>query len=313
MIGRRRRAVAAEEPIDLEVGGRHVRITHPGRVIWPATGTTKRELVDYLLAVAPVLLPHLRRRATMLWRFPEGVDGPGWFQAQCRGRPPWVDTFDVTARTGETLRYCVIEEPATLAWLANLGTIEFHPHAWHIDRPMVPTHIVFDLDPGPPAGLREAADAALLVAHRLRTAGLTPIVKTSGSLGLHVAALLDQRETFSRAKAFARQLAEELATSSAGLVIARSQRTARAGRVYLDWIQNDRNRQLVAPYSPRATGVPRVSTPLTWAEVEGAARGEVGGLRPTFGEVLARIESLGDVWTAAEPGSGRLSSPAIDR
>jgi bifunctional non-homologous end joining protein LigD len=292
--------------MDLDIDGRHVRITHPGRVIWPGTGTRKRDLVDYLLAVAPALLPHLRRRATMLWRFPEGVDGPGWFQAQCRGRPPWVETFDVVGRRGETLRYCVIEEPATLAWLANLGTIEFHPHGWYIDRPTIPDHVVFDLDPGPPAGLREAADAALTIADRLRTAGLVPIVKTSGSLGLHVAAPLDESETFSRAKAFARQLAEELATGSAGLVIARSERNARAGRVYLDWIQNDRNRQLVAPYSPRATDVPQVSTPLTWPEIESAARGEVAALRPTFAQVLMRVEKLGDVWTATDPRRGRL-------
>jgi bifunctional non-homologous end joining protein LigD len=193
-----------DEPLELDIGGREVRITHPGRVLWPATGTTKRDLVEYLLAVAPAFLAHLRGRASMLWRFPEGVDGPGWFQAQCRGRPPWVNTFDVTGRRGETLRYCVIEEPATLAWLANLGTIEFHPHAWKVDRALAPDHIVFDLDPGPPAGLRAAAEVAVVIAQRLRAVGLVPVVKTSGSLGLHVAARLDENETFERAKAFGR-------------------------------------------------------------------------------------------------------------
>ncbi len=274
--------------------------------MWPTTATTKRDLIDYLLAVAPSLLPYLRRRATMVWRFPEGVDGPGWFQAQCRNRPSWVETFDVTARRGGTLRYCVIEEPATLAWLANLGTIEFHPHAWDIDRPTTPIQVVFDLDPGPPAGLTEAAAVALKVGDRLRAAGLKPIVKTSGALGLHVAARLDESETFERAKSFGRRVATELAASAGELMVARSDRSARAGRVYIDWVENDRNRQLVAPYSPRATDVPQVSTPLTWAEVESAASGDVRSLRPTFAAVLRRIETLGDVWSVSEAAGGRL-------
>src|SRR5690349_21644122 len=155
------RGVGDDASLSLEVDGRQVDITHPGRVIWPETGTTKRELLEYLLAVAPVLLPYLRGRATMLWRFPEGVDGPGWFQAQCRGRPPWVPTFDVLSRRGETLHYCLIEERATLAWLGNIGTIELHPHGWTVDRPDLATAVVFDLDPGPPAGLPETAAVAL--------------------------------------------------------------------------------------------------------------------------------------------------------
>ena len=171
-----------------EIGGREVRITHPERVVWPRTGTTKGELIDYLSAVAPVLLPHLRDRATMLWRFPEGVEGPGWFQAQCRSRPDWVPTHDVVGRRGDVLHYCVIREPATLAWLANLGTIELHPHLWRTTAPSEAASLVFDLDPGPPAGLREAAAVALDVEARLRALGMEPLVKTSGSLGLHVLA-----------------------------------------------------------------------------------------------------------------------------
>src|SRR4051795_6549678 len=219
-----------DEPIEVEADGRIVRVTHPDRVIWPTTGTTKRELVAYLVTVAPVLLRYLRRRATMLWRFPEGVDGPGWFQAQCRSRPPWVETFDVTGKRGDLLRYCVIDEPATLVWLANLGTIELHPHGWTVDRPDVPTHIVFDLDPGAPAGLREAAGVALTIADHLRTVGLDPVVKTSGALGLHVAAAIDD-STFEEAKAFSRDVAEALVAAEPDKVVARRDRQSRAGRV----------------------------------------------------------------------------------
>lgn len=280
----------------VSVGGREVRVSHPDRVIWPMTGTTKRQLIDYLIAVAPALLPHLRDRATMLWRFPEGVDGPGWFQAQCRGRPDWVTTHDIVGRRGETLRYCVIEEPATLVWLANLGTLEFHPHLWRTREPSRPSFLVVDLDPGQLVGLREAASVAVLARDRLVDAGLDPRVKTSGSLGLHVVAPMGAGASFDGAKQYARTLAEELAAERADLVVARSGRAARIGRVYVDWIQNDRSRQLVAPYSPRATPIPGVSTPLTWDEVEAAAGGDVGACRPSFSGMLRRLDALGDLW-----------------
>jgi len=296
----------ANGPIRLDVGTRTVRVTHPERVIWPITGTTKRELIDYLIAISPVLVAHVRRRPTMLWRFPEGVDGPGWFQAQCRGRPPWVETMDVTGRRGDILRYCVIDEPATLAWLANIGTVELHPHGWTVERPDTPTHVVFDLDPGPPAGIREAAGVALTIAERLRNVGLEPVVKTSGGRGLHVAAPLDPDETFGRSKAFGRALAEELASEAPDRIVAQSERSSRAGRVFIDWLENDRNRQLVAAYSPRATQIPQVSTPLLWDEVEAAAAGHVRTVRQGFVGVLDRVGHFGDIWTGTGRPAGRL-------
>jgi bifunctional non-homologous end joining protein LigD len=297
---------AAEGGNVREIDGRSVRVTHPERVVWPLTGTTKGDLIDYLLAVAPVLLPHLRDRATMLWRFPEGVEGPGWFQAQCRSRPAWVPTHEVTGRRGEVLRYCVIQEPATLVWLANLGTIEFHPHLWLTSAPPEPAPLVFDLDPGPPAGLADAASVALAVERRVRDAGLEPLVKTSGSLGLHVVAPLAPGATFGATKAFARHVAEELAVESPDRVVARSGRAERQGRVYIDWVQNDRNRQLVAPYSPRATPLPGVSLPLTWDEVRRAAAGDLGDLRPDLLGTLRRLGAVGDLWEVGRTRAGHL-------
>ena len=299
--------------VDLELDGRTVRITHPRRVIWPATGTEKLTLVEYLVEIAPVMLPYLRHRPTMLWRFPEGVDGPGWFQAQCRSRPPWVATHDIVGRRGDLLRYCVIDEPATLAWLANLGTIELHPHGWTVDRPDEPSALVIDLDPGPPAGVREAAVAARLAADRLRSAGLQPVVKTSGRSGLHVAAALGPGERFDRVKAMGRSLADELAEARPDLLIARNDRADRAGRVYVDWIQNDRNRQLIAPYSPRATPIPTVSMPLTWDEVDAAADGHVSALRPSFRSMLRRVERIGDLWLGGTEARGPVSSLPLER
>lgn len=285
-----------DPPLEVDAGGRSITISHPHRVVWPMTGTTKLDLVEYLLAIAPALLRHVENRATMVWRFPEGIDGPGWFQAQCRSRPSWVRTHDIFDRRGDTLRYCVIEEPATLAWLVNLGTIELHPHGWTIDRPAEPTAVVFDLDPGPPAGLVECAIVARRVADVLRADGLEPVVKTSGSLGLHVAAGLLPGDSFERAKAYTREVAERLARETPGLVIARSDRPARAGRVFVDWIQNNRNRQLVAPYSPRATPIPGVSTPLMWGEVTAIAEGNALVGRPSFATVRERVNRIGDLW-----------------
>ena len=292
-----RTAIAADDAVVLSIGGREVRVSHPDRVIWPLTGTTKRELIDYLVSVAPVLLPHVRDRATMLWRFPEGVDGPGWFQAQCRGRPAWVPVHEVVGRRGATLHYCLIEEPATLVWLANLGTLEFHPHLWRTQEPSTPSFLVFDLDPGPPAGLAEAASIAVTIRDRLVATGLGPLVKTSGSLGLHVVAPLRAGGTFEATKQYARTVAEELAAERPDLVVARSSRAARAGRVYVDWIQNDQNRQLVAPYSPRATPIPGLSMPLTWDEVEALGEGNVARYRPSFSGMLRRLEAVGDLWS----------------
>jgi bifunctional non-homologous end joining protein LigD len=301
------------EGLDLEIDGRTIRVTHPDRIVWPLTGTTKRDLIAYFMAIAPVLLPQVSGRATMLWRFPEGVDGPGWFQAQCRSRPDWVPTYDVAGRRGETLRYCVIEERATLAWLANLGTIELHPHGWTIHRPAEPTAVVFDLDPGPPAGIPEAAAVALRVASALRTAGLDPVVKTSGSLGLHVAAALAPGDTFEHAKAFSRGLAEDLAADQPERVVAHSDRRARSNRVYIDWVQNDRNRQLVAAYSPRATAVPQVSTPLTWDEVEVAAGGDPSIRSAGLDGALDRVERVGDLWADRGRRADRAESGAAER
>jgi bifunctional non-homologous end joining protein LigD len=274
--------------------------------LWPTTRTTKRDLLAYVLAAAPVILPYLTHRPVMLWRYPEGVDQAGWFQAQCRSRPDWVPTHPVVAATGEILRYCLIEETATLAWLANLGTIELHPHGWRVERPTEPTALVLDLDPGPPAGLLACSTVALKVRERLEADGLAAVVKTSGRAGLHVVAPLVEGQTFAAAKAYARAVAEALEATLPGTVIARSGRADRAGRVYIDWIQNDANRQLVAPYSPRATPVPQVSTPLLWSEVEAAASGDAPALavlHPGFRTVLERIDRFGDLWGEATPGT----------
>ena len=301
----------ADASTEIIVGGRPIRVSNPERVLWPETGFTKGAMIDYYLAVATTILPHLRGRGITLRRFPEGVDGPGWYQANCRGRPGWVSTLDVTGKTGDELRYCLVDEPATLAWLANLATIELHPFLALAERPDEPTALVLDLDPGPPASLIASARVALLLRHILEKHGLAAVVKTSGSLGMHVYAPLAAGQTFEATKSVARALADLLAKRQPDLVVNSVSRAQRAGRVFIDWVQNDASRSTVAPYSLRATPWPLVSTPLTWDEVEAAATTR-SAARLLFGprQVLDRIERLGDPFQGALAADGMLPAAA---
>ncbi|HET7026664.1 MAG TPA: non-homologous end-joining DNA ligase [Candidatus Limnocylindrales bacterium] len=304
-------ARAVDAPDVLELDGHEVALTHPARVLWPRTGFRKRDLVDYLLAIAPTLLPHIRGRGLTLRRFPEGVDGPGWFQAECRGCPSWMRTFDVAGRGGRTWRYCIVDDAAGLAWTANLGTLELHPFLSTIERPTEPTALVLDLDPGPPAGLLACARVALLLRLRLASVGLEAWPKTSGSVGLHVYVPLAPGHTFDQTKTFARSLAAELAAAHPDLVTDVIDRSRRAGLVYLDWIQNDASRSTVAAYSLRATPWPLVSTPVTWEELEDA----VASSRPeslvfTPRDVLARVDRLGDLFAPLAESSTASIEPA---
>jgi len=216
----------------------------------------------------------------------------------------------VEGKRGQRFRYCLIDDAAGLLWAANLGTIEFHPFLATADRPDQPRWLVLDLDPGHPAGLSEASRVALEARRILESDGLSPVVKTSGSLGLHVYAPLAAGHTFGQTKAFGRALAARMAAEHPQLVLDRVDRKARAGRVYVDWVQNDRSRQMVAPYSLRVTPYPSVSTPVSWDEVEDASSGKRPDGRPALrwrpDEVLERVGRLGDLFAPALSGGGVL-------
>ncbi len=208
---------------------------------------------------------------------------------------------------GETLRYCVVDDEAGLLWVANLGTIELHPYLALAESPAEPTALVLDLDPGPPAGILAAARVALLARDLLDQVGLPSVVKTSGSLGVHVVVPLAPGHTFAATKAFARGLADRLADARPDLLVRSVSRTRREGRVFVDWVQNDRNRSTVAAYSLRATPWPLVSTPVSWSEVVAAVeRGDAAALRFTPGEVLARFADRGDLFAEALARSATL-------
>jgi bifunctional non-homologous end joining protein LigD len=297
----------------VDIDGRRLQLTNLDRVLWPKTGFTKRAMLEYLLEIAPVLLPHLHGRGVTLRRFPEGVEGPGWYQANCRGLPDWMRIQEVVGRRGAVLRYCRIEERAALAWVANLGTIELHPFIGTAERPSEPTALVLDLDPGPPGALVASARVAREARDVLSAAGVASFVKSSGSIGLHVFAPLEPGYTFREAKAAARAVAAELARRLPDLLIDRIDRTARAGRVFVDWVQNDESRSTVAPYSLRATPWPLVSTPLAWQEIDDAiATGDVRRLVFGPSDVLARVRARGDLFAGVLVRDGKLPHIAPD-
>jgi bifunctional non-homologous end joining protein LigD len=296
---------------EVAAGGRTVPLSSPDKVLFPAAGFTKRDLVEYYLAVAPAILPHLSGRAVTLARYPDGVDGGGWYQTNCPpGRPPWLEVAEVSGARGQTLRYCRLEEPAALAWVAGMAAIELHPLLARHARPDAPTFLVLDLDPRPPAGLAECARVALLVREILRARRLAGVPKASGGRGLHVHVPLDGAAGFDEAKGFARAIARLLASHHPAHVTDRMPLADRAGKVLVDWRQNSPGRSLIAPYSLRAARFPLVAAPLRWEEIEeAAASGDGDRLRLGPAAALARLARGEDPFSAPDAGPRHLPSP----
>jgi bifunctional non-homologous end joining protein LigD len=281
---------------DIVLEGRALSLARLEKVLWPGDGFTKGDLIDYYRSVAAVILPHLEGRPVTLARFPDGMDGPAWYQSNCRGHPPWMRTREVRARTGETLEYCVINDLPSLVWAANQATIELHPFLWTESSPEQPTAVVFDLDPGAPATITACCRVALRIRALLEEEGLESFPKTSGAHGLHVYVPISVSHGFEDTKPFARRVAAALAEELPDQVVDRPSKSLRRGRVLVDWGQNDVNRSTIAVYSLRAAASPAVSTPLRWEEVEAGSEGDPGRLRFGPGEVLDRVDALGDVF-----------------
>jgi bifunctional non-homologous end joining protein LigD len=270
-----------------------VALTSLDRVLWPQAGFTKGDMVAYYDAVAPALLEHIAGRALTLGRFPGGVDAPGFAQTECRGRPDWMRTRAIALRDGRVREYCVVDDARALRWVANQSAIELHPFLAR-ERHDEPTHVVFDLDPGPGTGLADCCRIALRLRDLLAGLGLAAVAKSSGSAGLHVLVPLNRPHDYGQTKRFARAVAERLAAEDSERVTARTRRADRRGRVFVDWLGNDPSRSTIAAWSLRATDLPTVSMPLRWEEVE---RGE--GLVVLAGDALRRLDAGGDPHAAA--------------
>ncbi len=271
-----------------------VRLSNPRKVLYPAVGFSKTDVLDFYLRVADVLLPHLAGRALTLKRYPNGVDEKFFYEKNApRHRPDWVKT----ARVGD-IDYVVCEDRPTLAWLSNLADLELHTPMARAAAPQTPTMVVFDLDPGAPASIVECCTVGLLLEGMLGGLGLQTWAKTSGSKGLQLyVPLNDPDASESGAKGFAKAVAELLEAEEPGLVVSRQAKALRTGKVLVDWSQNDEHKTTVNVYSLRARERPTVSTPVTWAEVRAcAAGGDPEQLAFTAEQVLRRVAEQGDLF-----------------
>ena len=282
----------ADVPVLLE--GRTLTLSNLDKVLYPETGFTKAQVVDYYVRIAPTILPHLRGRPLTLVRYPDGVAGTSFFEKR---RPPSApDWVEIGGELGSVL----CDEAATLVWLANLAALELHTHQARVTAPDSPTAVVIDLDPGPPATVLDCARVALDLRQMLDRLDLVATVKTSGSKGLHLSVPIasgsaDDETTKSFALALGRLLAEA-APDRVTVTMAKEQRH---GKVFVDWSQNDRHKTTVAAYSLRARPRPTVSTPVAWDEVEDALdAADPTRLQFETDAVLERIATLGDLFAA---------------
>jgi bifunctional non-homologous end joining protein LigD len=284
---------------EIILDGRTLKLSNRSKVLYPETGFTKKQLVDYYAAVGPVLLSHLEGRPLTLKRYPDGVEGKHFYEKRCPShRPEWVHTAAVQSEREGVLDYCVVDDLPTLIWVANLASLELHPSLSRAQDIGTPTAIVFDLDPGAPAGLKECSQVALWLRELLDAFGLQMLVKTSGSKGLQTYVPLNTPITYEQTKPFARAVAELMERDHPTLVTSRMTKQLRRGKVFIDWSQNDQHKTTICVYSLRARERPTISTPLTWEEVHAASLNTKKSLDLSAepDELLRRIDEHGDLF-----------------
>ncbi|MCY7400579.1 MAG: non-homologous end-joining DNA ligase [Nocardioides sp.] len=291
--------------LQVDVEGRTLMISNLDKVLYPRTGTTKGEVLNYYAQISPLLLPLLADRAVTRIRWPHGVGGASFFEKNAPpGTPSWVRTAEVpttgsrAASGSGTLRFPICDDLATLTWLANLAALELHVHQWKVDaegHPLDPDRLVIDLDPGEPAGLHECARVALLVRDALAERDMTCQPVTSGSKGIHLYADLTagrQGLDSDGTTALAKEVAEGLQAAHPELVTATMTKAKRPGKVFLDWSQNSGSKTTISPYSLRGRERPTVATPLAWDEVEAGAEDDLALEQFTMEQVLERVTHL---------------------
>jgi len=283
----------AAQAVEVEVEGKRLKLSNLDKVFYPATGFTKGQVIDYYRRVAPALLPHLRDRPLTLKRYPDGVDGQFFYEKQCPSyAPDWIDT--VTVQNRRKIDYCLANDLATLMWLANLADLELHTSLSRAEDIARPTMLVFDLDPGEPAGIMECAEVGIALRDLFKSLKLECYPKTSGSKGIQIYAPLNTAITYEDTKPFSHAIAMLLEKQMPKLVVSSQKKSIRRGKVLVDWSQNDEHKTTACVYSLRAREHPTVSTPVSWQEVEKAR----GPEQLTFeaDAVLERVERDGDLF-----------------
>ncbi|MDH4365574.1 MAG: non-homologous end-joining DNA ligase [Acidimicrobiia bacterium] len=294
-----------EQRVSVTVGDRSLSLVNLDKVFYPGVGFTKAQVIDYYARIAPVMVTHVTDRCMTLRRWPNGVEGQSFFNKRCPSpRPSWVEVSIGPGDRNGDIPYCRLDEPAALVWTANLAAIELHAPMARADDIESPTMAVFDLDPGPPAGMRECCQVALDLREVLGAVGLEAFPKTSGSKGLQVYLPLNTPHTHDQAAGFARACGQLLARQQPERVLVEMTKSLRAGKVFVDWSQNSRHKTTIAVYSLRALARPTVSTPVSWDEVAAGAGGEP--LSFEAGDVLVRVAELGDLFAPTTTMRQRL-------
>ncbi len=286
-------------PTIVEVENRKLKLTNLDKILYPAAGFTKGQVVDYYVRIAPALVPHLAGRPLTMKRYPEGVDHEYFFEKNApMHRPDWVKTAPVWSEgNNRTMQYLLANDLPTLVWIANLASIELHPSLSLGSDIATPTMIVFDLDPGPPANIVQCAQVALWVRAIFDHFGLQSFAKTSGSKGMQIYVPLNTKVSYEETKPFAHAIARLLEQEHPDLVVSDMKKAVRTNKVLVDWSQNDQHKTTISVYSLRAREHPTVSTPITWDEVEQALK-KKDAERLVFEakDVLARVEKMGDLY-----------------
>ncbi|MFZ3263657.1 MAG: non-homologous end-joining DNA ligase [Terriglobales bacterium] len=286
-------------PTIVEVTGRKLSLTNLEKVLYPATGFTKGQVVDYYARIAPVLVPHLADRPLTMKRYPGGVNAEYFFEKNApKHRPDWVKTTPVWSEGNHrTMDYLMANDLPTLVWIANLASIELHPSLSLGSNLETPTMIVFDLDPGPPANIVQCCQVGIWVREIFEHFGLQSFAKTSGSKGLQIYVPLNTNTSYDQTKPFAHAIARLLEHEHPDLVVSDMKKAIRTNKVLVDWSQNDQHKTTISVYSLRARENPTVSTPVSWEEVERTMKKKDAGLLVFEAkDVLARIKKMGDLF-----------------
>jgi bifunctional non-homologous end joining protein LigD len=304
----RRRATAVAIPDDrddavLEVAGREVRLTNLRKVFWPELGVTKGDLLRYYAAVAPVLLPHVRDRAMVMRRYPNGAAGESFFMKRApKPRPDWIETCEILHGSGNVIDFPLVQDVAALLWVVNLGCIDLNQWYARCDDVDRPDYLHFDLDPGG-APFERVLETALVVHEAFTALSMPDLAKTTGSKGIHVYVPIVRGPTQHHVWTVAKAIAQELARRNPAIMTAEYKVTRRpAGRVLLDYNQNAWGRTLASIYSVRPHPRACVSMPVTWDEVKRGVR--IEDFR--IDNALDRIAKVGDLWEPLLGKRGRF-------
>lgn len=296
----------------IEIQGKQLTLSNLDKVLYPAAGFTKGQVIDYYIRIAPVLLPHLKDRPLTLKRYPEGVNGMYFYEKSCpKHRPDWVKTAPIWSEgRNDYIEFCLAQDIPTLVWAANLADLELHTSLSLGKDIMRPTMLVFDLDPGPPANIVQCCRVGLMVRERFEKYGLKCFPKTSGSKGLQVYIPLNTPTTYAGTKPFAHAVARVLEDQHPDLVVSDMKKSLRTNKVLVDWSQNDDHKTTICVYSLRAKDYPTVSTPVSWKEVEQCLKKKDPELLVfKSDDVLKRVQKMGDIFADVLMLKQRLPKP----